>query len=62
MKIELEVLCDDSLSIAQAILNRTMGTTNTEFELAVAREKVRTIGQALVNHAEALDRIDARWK
>lgn len=63
MKIELEVMGDTPLCIADAIITHEMRFAKEEYTLLVAREGIRQIGQALVNYADAQDRVlrDCNW-
>lgn len=59
MKIELEVMRDSPLNIADAIIGREYErsySTDANF-VNYANESIREIGKALVNHAEACDRL-----
>lgn len=62
MKIELEVLRDSPLNIADAIIYREYKHINSTDPLSLnyANESIREIGKALVNHAEASDRREDR--
>lgn len=62
MKIELEVMRDSPLSIADAIIYREYEHINSTDPLSLnyANESIREIGKALVNHAEASDRLDEK--
>lgn len=54
MKIELEVMRDSPLNIADAIIYREYKDNSMD---SYALESIREIGKALVNHAEAADRL-----
>ena len=57
MKIELEVLRDSPLNIADAIIYREYKRNSMD---SCALESIREIGKALVNHAEASDRLEEK--
>lgn len=62
MKIELEVLRDSPLNIADAIIHgeyERIGSSDL-YSAYCAIERIREIGKALVNHAEATDRLDEK--
>jgi len=62
MKIELEVLRDSPLSIADAIIYRELERINPmdPYSASCANEIIREIGKALVIHAEASDRLEEK--
>ena len=62
MKIELEVLRDSPLNIADAIIYREYGRINPQdpYSAYCANEIIREIGKALVIHAEASDRLEEK--
>lgn len=62
MKIELEVLRDSPLNIADAIIYREYERIKSRDPLSLnyANESIREIGKALVTHAEATDRLEEK--
>ena len=60
MVIQLEVLYDSPLSIAEALIQREMMRCKDEYSAQVARENTWQIGMALLNHAESCKRIE-QW-
>ncbi len=59
MKIELEVMRDSPLSIADTIIDREYERINPQYPYSAycANEIIREIGKALVSRAEASDRL-----
>lgn len=60
MVIQLEVLYDSPLSIAEALIQREMMRCKDEYSAQVARENTWQMGMALLNHAESCKRIE-QW-
>lgn len=62
MKIELEVLRDSPLNIADAIIYREYERIKSRDPLSLnyANESIREIGKALVTRAEATDRLEEK--
>ena len=60
MVIQLEMLYDSPLSIAEALIQREMMRCKDEYSAQVARENTWQMGMALLNHAESCKRIE-QW-
>lgn len=58
MKIELEVMSETPLAIADAIIERETNKAIGCGDGRVARESIRQIGQALINYVWSCERLD----
>ena len=62
MTIELEVMDKTPLCIAQAIINHESRYAKEIHMIYAAREDIRQIGLALLNHVESCERIEAKME
>ena len=60
MTIHLEVPNEQPLSIAEAIIEREVSHIMDEYTIIIARENIRQIGQALLNHVKSSEKVD-KW-
>ena len=58
MKIELEVMSESPLAIADAIIERETNKIIPFDDGGIARENIRQIGQALTNYVWSCERLD----
>lgn len=58
MTIKLDVERNTPLAIADALISREIEGAHEEYTVIVAKENIRQMGQALINHAEACDRVN----